>query len=141
MKIPQKIKKSLISRLTDPHEGQGWSDDLAKQAVKHYQNFLKLIQMFPDEELVPTRAVDEVWHCHILDTRSYVDWCNQVFGQYLHHDPDFGRGGQKQTAKLKEAFEKTNLLYRQVFNADYLHGLPGSASFCSGKACIGSLVK
>jgi hypothetical protein len=31
--------------------------------------------------------IDEVWHAHILFTRSYADFCGRVFGHFFHHDP------------------------------------------------------
>ena len=37
---------------------------------------------------MPSRAVDEAWHEYILDSRSYVIFCENAFGEYLHHSPD-----------------------------------------------------
>jgi hypothetical protein len=36
---------------------------------------------------MPSRAVDEAWHELILDTRRYQTFCNNAFGQFLHHKP------------------------------------------------------
>jgi hypothetical protein len=37
---------------------------------------------------MPSRAVDEAWHEFILDSLSYVHFCDVAFGGYLHHTPD-----------------------------------------------------
>jgi hypothetical protein len=37
---------------------------------------------------MPSRAVDEAWHEFILDSPSYIRFCDHAFGQYLHHTPD-----------------------------------------------------
>lgn len=37
---------------------------------------------------MPSRLVDEAWHEFILDSLSYVRFCENAFGEYLHHTPD-----------------------------------------------------
>src|SRR5215207_672223 len=37
---------------------------------------------------MPSRAIDEAWHEFILDSIAYIDFCEQAFGEYLHHTPD-----------------------------------------------------
>jgi hypothetical protein len=37
---------------------------------------------------MPSRAVDEAWHEFLLDSPSYVRFCDNAFGDYLHHTPD-----------------------------------------------------
>lgn len=41
---------------------------------------------------MPSRAVDEAWHEFILDTRAYTRFCEEAFGEYLHHTPDEAMG-------------------------------------------------
>ncbi|MBV9469787.1 MAG: hypothetical protein JO316_16870 [Abitibacteriaceae bacterium] len=31
--------------------------------------------------------VDPFWHTHVLYSEDYIGFCNQVFGQYIHHIP------------------------------------------------------
>lgn len=35
----------------------------------------------------PNYIVDELWHLHIIYTKSYFNFCSNVFGEYLHHNP------------------------------------------------------
>jgi uncharacterized membrane protein YgcG len=37
---------------------------------------------------MPSRLVDEAWHEFILDSLSYIRFCETAFGEYLHHTPD-----------------------------------------------------
>ena len=32
-------------------------------------------------------VIDEMWHCFILVTEQYTDFCEQNFGRYIHHPP------------------------------------------------------
>lgn len=38
-----------------------------------------------DEEML---AIDLMWHIFLLYTKDYMDFCEQYFGEYLHHLPD-----------------------------------------------------
>jgi hypothetical protein len=39
---------------------------------------------------MPSQAVDEAWHGFILCTASYAAFCEQAYGQFLHHHPEGG---------------------------------------------------
>ena len=32
--------------------------------------------------------IDQLWHCFILCTKDYVEFCDCYFGRYMHHVPD-----------------------------------------------------
>ena len=36
---------------------------------------------------MPSEVVDDLWHEFILYTRSYKEFCDKAFGQFLHHQP------------------------------------------------------
>lgn len=70
--------------------GYGWSMKKIKRAISYYRGFLFLCWKYPDESNVPNKEIDEVWHNHILFTKKYVRDCDDIFGRYVHHNPDFG---------------------------------------------------
>ena len=37
---------------------------------------------------MPSRIVDRAWHEFILDSASYIDFCDRAYGEYLHHIPE-----------------------------------------------------
>lgn len=39
---------------------------------------------------MPSRAVDEAWHGFILCTARYAAFCQNAYGQFLHHHPEGG---------------------------------------------------
>lgn len=50
--------------------------------------------------------VDMVWHTHILYTKDYKNFCNEVFGEYIHHTPsdqiDFSESTEEMILWLDE---------------------------------------
>jgi len=53
-----------------------------------YRQYMYLCAIKPKMSLsVPSNEVDEFWHCHIIHTRSYQDFCNDIAGYFIHHAP------------------------------------------------------
>lgn len=38
-------------------------------------------------ERVPSVIVDEAWHSFLLHSREYAEYCDSVFGRFIHHVP------------------------------------------------------
>jgi hypothetical protein len=87
----------------------------AEFAEEEYRKFLTLKRLYPELEFVPSKLVDEFWHSHILDTRSYHADCERVFGHYLHHYPYFGIHDEKDREDLEETFGETQRIYERHF--------------------------
>jgi hypothetical protein len=69
-------------------KNKNWTPDFTNAAVNEYYRFLQLHAKYPNKSIVPGKAIDEIWHDHILHTQSYMDFCTKNFGYYLHHQPD-----------------------------------------------------
>jgi len=102
-------------------------------AIEEYQKFLILKLLYPSAELVPNKLVDEMWHAHILDTKSYREDCHRVFGFFLDHFPYFGIYGDDDQKNLMQTFEQTKRLYECHFGA-YPKDL-NHASRCADHSC------
>src|SRR5215204_3251945 len=64
---------------------QDWSVPFASRVLDEYRRFLFLAATH-GELMVPSEAVDQAWHLHMLDTRAYWDeLCARVVGRPLHH--------------------------------------------------------
>lgn len=50
----------------------------------------KELAIFP-----PIIVLDEMWHCFILCTRAYREFCDVYFGQYIDHEPHVGPSDEK----------------------------------------------
>lgn len=65
---------------------------------------------------MPSRAVDALWHEHILYTRHYRDFCRRAFGRFrfLHHTP---------AAALSRRYDDNVALRRTWWHACKLEGI------------------
>ncbi len=119
-----KAKKRLL-------EIPGWDEKKANKAEKEYRRFLYLIKLHPDVPLVPTEELDELWHQHILDTRKYAEDCQNIFGFFLHHNPNLEKGSKE----LETLFEQTKKLYKKSFLTEIRNSVAclGNGASCAGR--------
>lgn len=93
----------------------GWAEEDARLASEQYKRFLWLKYLYRDQyDLPPSKDIDEVWHIHILETRTYHQDTQAIFGEYFHHHPQIIETDAQQV-QLAEAFEQTKRLYLQEF--------------------------
>lgn len=104
-----------------------WTMARARKAERDYRRFLELHVRYPSTSLVPTLDIDEMWHAHILDTRTYAADCERLFGTFMHHAPAWD--GENE-AELEIAFAATQGLWIDVFGEEVV-----DAARCDGKAC------
>ena len=78
-----------IQKLIDSNPEQ-WNLERAEKAILDYQRYMAVTKALGGIQLVPNAGIDEIWHMHILDTRAYMQDCDALFGEYLHHYPYFG---------------------------------------------------
>lgn len=89
-----------------------WIKAEADHCCQLYKNFLYLMKKHPNENLVPTREIDEFWHNHILYTKNYLRDCLQIFGHYLHHDP---ASPDENPEHLAINYQKTKQFYLEEY--------------------------
>ena len=99
--------------ITRMQKDLGVNDEVATRAEDLYKKFLILKHLYPNERLVPPKIVDEFWHRHMLDSRKYQADCQELYGDFLHHDPNPESQGQ-----VKTAWNRTKELYASVFGID-----------------------
>ena len=118
--LPIKYIKSLdlkyiVHRIV---KQSNWDVTPAEEAVRKYKNFLLLHLLYQDFKVVPTRAIDLVWHEHILHTQKYMADCNQIFGAYFHHTPT---ERPEEEGVDHSDFIETARLYEKQFREPYGH--------------------
>ncbi len=106
---------AIRGKLADPEEGRGHSRAHLELMEQEYRRYLALRLAHPDEDIVPCKLVDELWHAHILDTLAYHEDCDRIFGRYLHHFPYFGMRGEQDAQDLLDAYDSTLERYRVAF--------------------------
>ena len=104
-------------KILNNDDGLVWNVEQCEDGEIEYKRFLTLNRHFPHPiySIVPNKIMDTVWHYHILDTRAYVKDSEKIFGGYFHHFPYFGLRGKEDEKSLKDAFEKTKILYENFF--------------------------
>jgi hypothetical protein len=115
-------------------ETQGWSGNYTVRVQEEYLRFLFLIGQ--GVSAVPSSAVDEVWHQHILTTRQYAKDCERLFGRFIHHLPSY-------TAEEHRALEAPRAAYFEAYEAAFgpppADIWPGAAAV--GGDCVGQCTK
>src|SRR5262245_61270545 len=90
-----------------------WPREYAVRVFREYKRFL-LVAATVEHAVAPSHPIDQAWHLHLLDTRSYwVDLCPNVLGKSLHHIPSRGRGGEARL--LRAQYERTLRSYVDIF--------------------------
>ena len=94
----------------------GWSKCFALRAVDEYKKFMFLI-CITNQPLTPSGEIDQVWHLHLLYTRSYwKEFCTEVLKREVHHGPT--RGGPEERNKFNNWYSATLHHYRKNFNCE-----------------------
>jgi hypothetical protein len=126
----------IIFKLTTSEYGEPPQMTLAEAdaATLLYRQFLTLKLLYPRKSLVPTRAIDAVWHTHILDTAKYRDDCAQIFGRTLDHFPYLGLRGEEDRQAWRESANETRRLFQEHFGVDF----STTVSMCNGGCDDGS---
>ena len=103
---------------------QGWSRDQARAAIEEYRRFCFLSSVC-DETMVPSVAVDEVWHLHLTYTEDYWQrFCPDALGFALHHRP--GGRARDDAACHRQRYADTLAEYERWFGAPSARGWPGT---------------
>ena len=92
--------------------------EIVDLSEREYRRFLTLRLENPGVRFSPTELMDLFWHAHILDTVSYVDDCNSLFGEYLHHVPNFGPHQKPGVSFDGDAWKVMCKLYNQRFGSE-----------------------
>ena len=107
----------------------------ADQHIALYRAFLKLCAWYPGESIVPSRAIDQAWHTHILDTGKYAADCDAVFGAFLNHFPYLGMRGPDDVTAWHAAYDRTRDLFRAHFGTGLPAGQAAGTCHNGGSSC------
>jgi hypothetical protein len=75
---PRIVRRFANQHDVPPHE--------AARCFEAFKQFLAVCAI-SDEECSPSRDVDEMWHCALMFSRSYHDFCWQRLERFVHHEP------------------------------------------------------
>lgn len=76
------MPKGFKERLANENS---WSLEKAEDEIQEYKKFMFLATQ---KASTPTKNVDEVWHLHLIYTKSYWnEFCKNVLQKDIHHNP------------------------------------------------------
>ncbi|TAG72630.1 MAG: hypothetical protein EAZ24_12270 [Burkholderiales bacterium] len=91
--FPDTLRRKVHQR--HPHLAERALDDV----FAALREWFLLLQRHPREKFgMPSRVVDDAWHEFILMTRLYQRFCEQGFGNYVHHEPNQANAEQNSAA-------------------------------------------
>lgn len=83
--------------------------EIAREHEREMKRFLALCIISPNAIYGMRGPVDEIWHTFILFTKRYHEFCDDVAGRFLHHNPSVPG------ARDKPADEKAYLRFLQDY--------------------------
>ena len=101
---------SFLARLA---RDNAWTLPYAAGALQEYKRFC-FLAVTAGHPVTPSDQVDQVWHLHLLYTRSYWDeFCRKALQTDLHHGPT--QGGGEEREKFTDWYARTLERYAAVF--------------------------
>jgi len=56
-------------------------------ALAEFKRFLILVARHDAPLAVTNKSVDHLWHTFLIHSKSYAEFCEQAFGEFVHHQP------------------------------------------------------
>jgi hypothetical protein len=130
-------------KLGNTAHGEGMSSIDIRIAQLLYEAYLSLLIAFGQQSiLAPPVSADKFWHYHILDTRKYMQDCQYLFGEYLHHYPYFGMRGEADESDLRAAGKHTTELMSIHFsNVEGFEDISSILNDSVVSVCLGSCAR
>lgn len=90
------------------------TEEYLKEGIENLKKYYAVALLDPLNEHAVSEKVDPFWHSHILFTKEYMDFCNSIFNQYIHHEPlnPLNRSEVRQVTSL---YDYTLDIYNELF--------------------------
>ena len=122
------ISIDLVRAAKRSEELKNLPEEELRENARAYERFLELAGRHRGA-LAPTRAIDQMWHLHMLHPVAYHRDCMRLFGRILDHDGGFGSVPEEEPL-LKQVFEKTARLWEEAFGEPYGQSRSDGAEKC-----------
>jgi hypothetical protein len=91
----------------------GWKQEFACRALAEYKKFV-FLGITADFVVTPSKIVDQVWHEHLLFSKAYRRFCEEVIGYSFDHEPEL-TPLEDQTATFRAQYADTLARYQEEF--------------------------
>ncbi|WP_028055629.1 hypothetical protein [Sinorhizobium medicae] len=106
---------AVLSRYIQLHNVE---TTLAHEHERELKRFLVIASLFPQESFSMAGPTDDLWHEFILFTKEYIQFCELVGGEYIHHSPTVDDGEDDLPAGMERrltGYQNFLSRYRSVF--------------------------
>lgn len=86
-----------------------------ERGIYALKQYYAVAMLDPANAHAVSRPVDPFWHAHILHTEQYVEFCNRVVGEYMHHRP-LNHGNKEHVAVIRRLYGYTLDVLPQFFS-------------------------
>ncbi|MEO6525922.1 MAG: hypothetical protein ABIP93_04805 [Gemmatimonadaceae bacterium] len=128
---PDAATRAFASKLSRKLE---WTPAFARRAIEEYRKFVYL-GMVSDVMVTPPKVIDQVWHEHLLFSRPYKSFCDEVLGRDFDHHPELVSVSD-QTEVFRAQYEATLERYESEFNVLPPADIWGTPKFTPGRARV-----
>ncbi len=89
-------------------------DEYVEKCILALKQYYVVALLDPNNFHAVSDILDPFWHAHILHTKQYVEFCQDVFGEYMHHRP-LDHSKTVDVASVRRLYEYTQVVYEQIF--------------------------
>ena len=97
------------------------------RAIEEYKKFVYL-GVISDFIVTPSKYIDLIWHEHLLFSKAYREFCNDVIHYQFDHQPELV-ATKDQTELFTEQYVETLDLYRKEFGIEPPENIWGTPKF------------
>ena len=112
---------------TDLARKMEWSSEKCRSIELRTKQYLALSLLNPADVHAPAQDVDLYWHQMIMRTKWYAEFCQAVFGFFVHHNPEPTVDG-----KPRSVIRQTGALLKGWFGE---RGGVGPLAQCNNENC------
>lgn len=116
--------KAFAGKIARKH---GWKNAFAIHAVEEYKKFVYLGTV-SDFQVTPSKIIDVVWHEHILFSKAYREFCQEVIQEPFDHHPELFPM-QDLTGRFNAQYLDTITLYKTEFDQEPPVAIWGDTKF------------
>lgn len=95
--------------------GQEVDEDYLDEGILALKQYYAVALLDPANEHAVSDVIDPFWHAHILHTANYIAFGNEVFGQYIPHEP-LDHADASAMARVARLYRYTSTKYRNMFS-------------------------
>ena len=89
---------------------QEWLDE----GVLALKQYYAVALLDPFNRHAVSDAIDPFWHAHILHTKQYAEFCDNVFHHYVHHIP-LDHADTQAVGLMRKLYDYTYQVYEDMF--------------------------